>query len=197
MSRLSGAYDLGRFTGTCAATGRSLAPGTPCVTALCEAPDADSANAGTPFGLFLRRYDYSLEAWEGGTRPEGLLFFWRTTVTGGDGRRSMLVDDELLLDLFHRLEADDRPQRAAFRFVLALLLIRKRLLRVVGQRRDAAPARGDADGAAGAQDREYWLVQVRGTDPTSPPIAVANPRLHEDDVREIAEQLGEIMQGNL
>ena len=35
----------------------------------------------------------------------------------------MLVDDELLLDLFHRLEADERPQRAAFRFVLALLVL--------------------------------------------------------------------------
>jgi|GEM_PF-138075 len=207
MTRLSGAYDLGRFTGTCAATGVALPPDTPCVTALCEASSADSANAGTPFSLFLRRVDYSIPAWEAGARPEGLLYFWRTTVASGDGRRTMLVDDETLLDLFHRLESDERPQRVAFRFVLGLLLVRKRLLRVAGQRREktsgvvstesgSAPA-GSEGGVTPEREREIWLLQPRGSDPSSPPIEVENPRLGDADIRDIAEQLGEIMQGNL
>ena len=192
MSRLSGAYDLGRFTGTCAATGRPLVPGAPCVVALCEATDAEEANAGTPFGLFLRRFDYSIEAWEGGSRPAGLLFFWRTTAQEGDARKKILVDDETLLDLFQRLEGDERPQRVAFRFVLALLLVRKKLLRVLEQRRE--PVNPGAEGAT--TEREVWLLQARGVEGSAPPLKVVNPRLRDQDVQEIAEQLGEIMQGN-
>lgn len=213
MTRLSGAYDLGRFSGTCATTGATLDPGAPCITALIEASGADQANAGTPFGLFLRRMDFSLEGWErfrrdegGNARSDGILYYWRTTAPTSEGRRSLLVDDEVLLDIFHRLEADERPQRVAFRFVLGLFLIRRKLLRVVGQRRepwtgpgrpavttDRAAARSDADHVAGS--REVWLVQVRGSDPSAAPIALVNPDLRDDDVREIAEQLGDVMQG--
>ncbi len=189
MSRITGAYDLGRATGICAASGQPLEPGAPCVIALADAPDVESSNAGTPSGLFLRRLEFSESAWDimtkERTRPAGLYCFWRTTWSGGQ-RRSMLVDDETLIDIFHRLDSDERPQRVAFRFVLALLLVRKKLLRMVGHTRDKA-----ADGA----DRELWLVVPRGSEPNTPPIAVVNPRLGEEDVREIANQLGEIMSG--
>jgi hypothetical protein len=184
MSRLSGSYDLGRATGVCAATGVPLEPGAPCVVALAEVASQDEANAGSPTGLFLRRVEYSIDAWEamvqGGKRPEGLYCFWRTTWSSGQ-QRKMFVDDETLLDIFNRLDADEAPQRQAFRFVLMLFLVRKRLLRVVGTRREG--------------ERETWLVNIRGTDPNSPPTAVVNPRLKDDDIREIAEQLSEIMSG--
>lgn len=190
MTRLSGSYDLGRATGVCAATGAPLEPGSPCVIALAEVATPDEANAGTPNGMFLRRLEYSVPAWEAmdaeGRRPDGLFCFWRTTWTGGQHRK-MFVDDETLLDLFHRLDADERPQRQAFRFVLMLFLVRKKLLRVAGTRREAE--QGDQP------PREVWLVTVRGTDPAAPPVAVVNPRLKEDDIREIADQLSEIMQG--
>ncbi len=200
MSRLSGSYDLGRATGVCAATGAPLEQGAPCVIALAEVDDPDAANAGTPSGQFLRRLEYSIAAWEAGARPEGLFCFWRTTWTGGQ-RRKMFVDDETLLDLFHRLEADERPQRQAFRFVLTLFLVRKKLLRFVGQRREAVAESqgGDDAGTDGSParrtGREYWLVSVRGSDPTAPPLAVLNPRLGEDDIEAIAGQLNEIMSG--
>lgn len=191
---MSGSYDLGRATGVCAATGAPLEPGAPCVIALAEVNDPEQANAGTPNGLSLRRVEYSVPAWEAmttsGRRPRGLYCFWRTTWTGGD-RRKMFVDDETLLDIFARLGAsldghgggDDSPQRQAFRFVLMLFLVRKRLLRVAGTKRDG--------------ERELWMVIPRGSDPSGPPTAVVNPRLKDDDVREIAEQLGEIMSGDV
>ncbi|MBL9121584.1 MAG: hypothetical protein JNL80_16880 [Phycisphaerae bacterium] len=186
MSRLSGSYDLGRATGVCAATGVPLEPGAPCVIALAEVATPEQANAGSPSGMFLRRLEYSIPAWEAlakdGKRPDGLFCFWRTVWSGGQSRK-MFVDDETLLDIFQRLDADERPQRQAFRFVLMLFLVRKKLLRVVGTRRDG--------------ERESWLVNMRGTDPASPPTSVVNPRLKEDDIREIADQLSEIMQGDL
>jgi hypothetical protein len=205
MSRLSGAYELGRSAGVCAATGQPFAPGDPCVVALSEAADLDHADAGTPAGLPLRRSEWSLAAWDQGRRPEGVFCFWRTTFEPGDRARRMLVDDETLLDLFHRMDGDERPQRVAFRFVLMLLLVRKRLLRVAGHRREVArPGGAAADGPPSQPGeswprengpREIWLVTPRGSDPLAPPIRVVNPELREEDTREIAEQLGEIMQG--
>lgn len=186
MSRLAGAYDLGRHSGVCAATGRALRPGDAIITALAEAPDAERANAGTPFGLFLHRADFAADAWDAGARPQGLLYFWRTTVPESGQARRILVDDETLLDLLIRLESDVRPSRVAFRFVLGLLLVRRKLLRVVGQRHEST-----ADG-----EREIWLVLPKGSDPAAPSIALVNPRLREEDVCAIAEELGEIMQGH-
>ena len=187
MSRPGSSYELGRSSGTCAATGEPLAPGTPCVTALCESPDPAEADAGAPLGLFLRRLDLSLRAWEGGFRPAGMFCFWRTTVPEPGKARRMLVDDEALLDLFARLEGDERPARVSFRFVLMLLLIRKRLLKVVEQRTEPG------EGGVG---REFWLVLPRGADAAEgTPVRVENPRLKDADVQEIAELLGEVLQG--
>jgi hypothetical protein len=100
--------------------------------------------------------------------------------------KRVLIDDEALLDLFTRLEGDARATRVAFRFVLMLLLIRKRLLKVVEQRTEA--------GSDGGPDREVWLVLPRG--PEGAPVRVENPRLKDSDVQEIADQLGEVLQGN-
>ena len=186
MSRPGSTYELGRSSGTCAATGEPLAPGTPCVTALCEAADPSEADAGTPFGLFLRRLDIARPAWEAGFRPAGLFCFWRGTVQEPGKAKRILIDDEALLDLFARLEGDERPARVAFRFVLMLLLIRKRLLKVVEQRTEP--------GSDGGSEREFWSVLPRG--PEAAPVRVENPRLKDADVQEIAEQLGEVLQGN-
>lgn len=190
MSRPGSSYELGRSSGTCAATGEPLAPGTPCVTALCEAPDPAEADAGTPFGLFLRRVDVARPAWESGFRPAGLFCFWRGVVQEPGKSKRVLIDDEALLDLFGRLEGDERAARVAFRFVLMLMLIRKRLLKVVEQRTEP--------GADGGPDREFWLVLPRGSGGADDgaPVRVENPRLKDSDVQEIADQLGEVLQGN-
>lgn len=166
-------YAIGRHTGVCAATGQPLAPGTPCVAALCEQPEGDG----------LVRFDYSVDAWEEGHRPERLFSCWRTVAPEPDAPRRMLVDDQTLQEIFTRLEGDDRPQRLAFRFVLGLILLRKRLLRQAGRER-----RGD---------REVWLVLPRGAVEGERPIELIDPRLSEEDVRQISEQFSEILQSDL
>jgi hypothetical protein len=44
---------------------------------------------------------------------------------------------------------------------------------------------------------ERWLVQKRGMDDTIPPIAVTNPQIREEDLQELAEHLGDVMQSEL
>jgi len=87
------------------------------------------------------------------------------------------------MDLFERLADDERPQRVAFRFVLALILMRKRLLRFAGRK------------AGGEGETEWWLMRPKGVGTDQPPLEVLNPRLADDDVRELTAQLSEVLRG--
>ncbi|MCP3903349.1 MAG: hypothetical protein GY715_06910 [Planctomycetes bacterium] len=175
MTRFGAQYQVSRPTGVCAASGEPLEPGGLCVATLCEQAEGEGFD----------RLDYSVPAWEAGERPERLFSFWRTTVPVPGEKRRLLVDDSVLMDLFERLADDDRPQRVAFRFVLALILMRKRLLRFVGRTVPDGDARG------------RWKLRPRGTDAESPPLEIEDPGLTDDDVRELTAQLGEVLQGEL
>ena len=126
-----------------------------------------------------------MQAWEAGNRPERLFSYWKTVVEPPESRRRVFVDDDVLMDLFQRLEGEDGPQRVAFRFVLALILMRKRRLKFVGR-----------SGGAG-DEPQRWMLHPRGAEADEPPIAVVNPELDDEDVRELTAQLGEILRGEL
>lgn len=167
---------MGRATGVCAASGAALQPGDECIATLCERVEDDGFD----------RLDYCSKEWDSGTRPERLFSYWRTTVPASDAKEKILVDDSVLMDLFERLGEDTREQRIAFRFILALILMRKRLLRYV--------RRGDG-GDVGKN--EIWFMRPKGSDPDSPLIEVINPQLSEEDIRELSDQLTEVLQGEI
>lgn len=144
MSRMLTSYSIGRPTRSCAATGAPLNVGDHYIAALLEAGDA-----------LPTRADYALEAWSSARPPaRTLIAFWRSTVPDPERRTKPILDDDALLDLFESTAgggeagADDvggptaAPQgeapapgasRAAVRFVLAILLIRRRLLSQEGR----------------------------------------------------------------
>lgn len=173
MSRISTTWDIGRSSGQCAATGQPLVAGAPCIVALVEREDDLSAP--------LFRADFSEDGWASGPRPKGVIAFWKSTVAGPSEKRRGFVDDQTLLDLFERLGGDERPHRVRFRFVLMLLLVRKKLLRVSGT--------ATADGV------ERWSVLPRGAAEGEAPSEVLNPRLDEQAMAEVTEQLGEVLDG--
>jgi len=143
MSRFSG-YPLGRPTRRCALTGRELAVGEQYIATL-----QDDGLASPP-----RRADYSEESWRSGQRPRGVLAFWRAHVHApGHTAPKHALDDATLTDLFEQTsepgasfdamnpaaQADapgdddaqsqrDPHRHLALRFVLALLMMRRRLL---------------------------------------------------------------------
>lgn len=175
MSRYGSQYAVGRPTGRCAATDRELAPGESIVATLVEREDGS-----------LERLDYAAESWPEVDHGDHEPFStWRTVVPDPGDRQTPFVDDDVLSDLFDRLGDDERPERISFRFVLALILIRKRRLRFTGRVADPGGGRG------------AWLVRRPGTDPEIPPIRVVDPGLGDDDVHELTAQLGEILQGEL
>ena len=179
MSRFGTDYQIARATGRCAATDRVLEPGSTCVATLCERTGATSDEG-------FERRDFSLDAWDSGRRPDGLFSYWKTVVPHPDDKPRLVIDEAVLMELFERLASDQRPQRLAFRFVLGLILMRKKHLQVVGRET--------------VQGTEFWLLQPRGIagiDPPPAPIRLANPQLSDDDVRSLIEQLSEILQSEL
>lgn len=183
---MTGNYEVSRPSGLCAASGRVIAIGEPFVAALIERA-ADGA---------LERVDYAPEAWAAGARPEPqtrLIGTWRAIMRPAEGPRRALIDDGELLDLFEQLGQAGAPRQLAFRYILALILIRKRLLRHVGTRRPS-PSPGQGSDQAG----EVMLVQLAkaaGGGPDDPSIEVIDPGLDDQTIADATEQLGEIMLG--
>ncbi len=173
VSRYGADYRIARPTGVCAATGRLLEPGTPCIATLCELPGEEG----------FERRDYSLEAWNAGGRPDDVFSQWKTIVPDPHARQKVFVDDDVLLDLFESLAGQTGRKRLAYRFILSLVLMRKKLLRYSGRR--------------GEGEDEQWLLAARGAPPDQPPIEVANPHLTDADVRELIEQLSEVLRGEM
>jgi len=60
--------------------------------------------------------------------PAEDLFFWRTSHR--EQRGAVKVDFEVVLAVLHKLRQDPRPERQDFCFLLALLLVRHRKLRL-------------------------------------------------------------------
>jgi len=114
-------YEIQRCTRHCHQTGRELAPGETFYTALLSA------------GGQVVRQDFSAEAWSG--PPEGTIGWWKSHVPVGEAKRANWAPNDVMLELFEKLE--DQPEQQDFRYVLTLLLIRRRVLRLDETERDA------------------------------------------------------------
>jgi hypothetical protein len=105
-------YQIQASSRRCVVSGRELKPGEVYYTVLLDRA-----------GKFIRQ-DYSVEAWQG--CPEDAFSFWKGRILVKEGERKLVIDDELLLECFHRLENDTEPSRQQFRYVVALLLMRRK-----------------------------------------------------------------------
>ena len=131
----------------------------------------------------LFREDFCADCW--GAKPSQgdpkTIGFWRTTVPAPREKKKLLVDDELLINFFQRLEDAAEPVQVNLRFVLALVLMRKKLL--IYDRSDKGP-----DGS------ETWVMHLRGRQET---CRVTNPHMDDDKVSEVSRQLGQVMEADL
>lgn len=175
MSLGNPAYSVARPTRRCAATGVEIGPGKSFVATLVEKPGEED----------LVRLDFSTEAWAGGARPEPpaqMFGFWKASMGDGDANVRQLLDDEELLDLFEQLAETTDEKRVAFRFVLALVLIRKRLLMYEG----GTPA----DASAG----KTGVLRVRRRrDAAGELLEVVDPGMDDAAVEAATDQIGRIM----
>ena len=158
-------WDVAKGSGRCAVSGREFAEGEPYFAVLVQGEQG------------LERRDYSVEAWTG--PPEGCFCYWRGHVPVREKKSATLsVDQELLTHLFLRLEDEESEMHQQFRFVLALLLMRKRLLKYEQSTRDG--------------EREYWQLRLASDQSVH---QVINPQLTNEQVDRLGAQLLAILSG--
>ena len=126
----------------------------------------------------------SLPEWDKGSRPDALFCDWRAVMPEPQQKRNLFVDDDVLMNLYRRLDDAEEEDRIAFRFVVALILMRKKLLRYEGtEKRDG---------------REWWIMSAKKPDADERErLPVLDPHLDEAGVGRVTEQLSEILEAEL
>lgn len=85
-------------------------------------------------GQFIRK-DYAEDAWSG--PPQGIVAFWSGRIPASDRPVKPTINDELLLDCFNHLDEAREAEKVNFRYVLALLLMRRKRLKFEDVRRQS------------------------------------------------------------
>ena len=107
-------YEVQRCTRHCAVTGRELRPGESYYSVL------------TAKGAEVERLDYAGEAWPG--PPADAVAWWKSQMPGAEVRRTHWAPNDVMLDFFDQLQG--QPENHDMRYVLALLLVRRRVMRI-------------------------------------------------------------------
>jgi hypothetical protein len=155
-------YQIQPNTKRCAASGRELQPGEKFYSVL-----LDEA------GKFVRQ-DYASEVWHG--PPANAFSFWTGRVSTSERGRKLRIDDDLLLDCFQRLDGQTEPGQVNFRYVVALLLMRRKRLKFEEARVE--------DG------REILHLRCARTGAAYP---VVNPRLSEEEMAAVQEEVFKVL----
>jgi hypothetical protein len=160
-------FEIQRSTRRCAATDRPLEPGELCYTVL-QVQGAD-----------VVRKDFAASAWTG--PPAEAFGWWKARVPEPHTKKIKLAPNEVLLQLFDELA--ERPESEDMRYVLALLLVRRRVLRLDGPGiDDEKPSRvGDVQMLTvycPVREMSYDVVEVMPSD---------------ERIDEIQQQLGELL----
>ncbi|MFM2095628.1 MAG: hypothetical protein RIS70_2752 [Planctomycetota bacterium] len=106
-------FEVHRASRRCAASDRELQPGEPFYSVL------------VPQGGNVVRLDYSRQAWKG--PPENAIGWWQARVPDQHTPKVQWAPNTVMLQYFEQLIAE--PDKHASAYVLALLLIRRRILR--------------------------------------------------------------------
>jgi hypothetical protein len=107
-------FEIQRCTRRCAATDQELKPGDVCYSVL-EVRGAE-----------IVRKDYSAKAWGG--PPAEAFSWWKARVPEPNARRIKLAPNDVLVELFEQTAG--QPESDDMRYVLALLLVRRRVFRL-------------------------------------------------------------------
>jgi hypothetical protein len=158
-----GDYQVHRPRGLCAVTNEPIIPGEAFMAALRE----------TPIGF--ERVDIKLPHWDAFPR-DNIVGFWRCVMPQGEVKKKVFVDDNVLLDLLEKLADVTEPDKLSFRFVLTLILMRKRLVSLESQ--------------AVRNGLDVWTIKLRGRDQR---LEVVDPKPTEQQIAGVQEQIGQIL----
>ena len=159
---MSGEYRFGKVSRCCASCGRKFADGEKIFSSIMESE------------TLLERRDFCTPCWEKGEKDEGCLFWSRRF---DKERKGAVFNKSVAFDLFLRLAESDASHSREFCYVLALLLMRKKVLHL------------ESTGTEGGE--KFMVLRISGTDTT---YRVTEPVLSEERLEYIKQNLSEVFE---
>lgn len=159
-------WEIEKSLGRCCGTGRKIEYGEEYFAALVETEEG------------LQRRDFCADYWQ--EKEPQVYCYWKTKRPHPDQKKHIFVDDEMLMAFFQRLAEETDREKINFRFVLTLILMRKRRLKYDSSRT------GDA--------KEIWRLRITGEKDF---VEVVNPHLDAEQIEQLSSQLGQILQMDL
>jgi hypothetical protein len=161
-----GEWEINKPLGQCYGTERKIEYGEEYFAALVETEEG------------LQRRDFCADYWE--SQKPDVFCYWKTRLPEPGQKKQLFVDDQMLMAFFERLEKETEQEKVNFRFVLALILMRKRILKY--------------DETKNVDDQEIWCLRIVGEKQI---VEVINPHLDEEQIEQLSSQIGEILQADL
>lgn len=158
-------WEIKKTLGQCSGTGREFAVDEEYFAALVETDEG------------LQRVDFSTDYWE--REKPAVYCFWKTRMPNPEQKKRIFINNEMLMAFFDRMAEETDTDKVNFRFVLTLILMRKRRLKYDACRME--------DG------KEVWTLKVTAQDRTAD---VVNPHLTEDQIESLSAQMGQILQAD-
>jgi len=159
-------WEIDKPLGQCCGTGKKIEPGEDYVAALVETKEG------------LRRRDFCADYWQE-NKPD-VFCYWKTRLSDPGQKKQIFVDDEMLMAFFERLGKETEQEKINFRFVLALILMRKRRLKY--------------DLSKIEDDEEIWRLRIAGEKQF---VEVINPHLDDGQIEQLSSQISQILQVEL
>jgi hypothetical protein len=159
-------WEIDKPLGQCYGTGRKIEHGQEYFAALVETPEG------------LRRRDFCADYWQ--QQKPDVFCYWKTKLPESGRKKQLFVDDQMLMAFFDRLANETEQEKLNFRFVLMLILMRKRLLKYDSSRTE--------------DDKEIWRLRIVGEEKFT---EVVNPHLDEGQIEQLSSQLSDILQVDL
>ncbi|WP_182869402.1 hypothetical protein [Stieleria mannarensis] len=130
------------------------------------------------------RRDYSADGWEG--PPEGTLGHWKCRMPVAGEKKLVLAPRAVLIGLLRQME--DMPEQAKTRYLLALILLRRRFVRVIASPHAAAKNPNQADAATSGPPMMHLEVVDDGST-----IDVAECQIAKSEAESLSEALSELL----
>ena len=150
----------------CSGTGNRIEAGQEYFAALVETDEG------------LQRRDFCADYWLQ-DKPD-VFCYWKTRLPDAGQKKHLFVDDQMLMAFFDRLTEETEREKINFRFVLALILMRKRRLKYDCSKRQ--------DG------QDVWVLKVTGEQRL---VEIIDPGLDAEQISQLSSQLSQILQVDL
>lgn len=155
------AWHIARSTRTCAGTGEAIPAGAPFFSALIEGEES------------FERKDFLPAAWPEADKS-AFFSYWKNKGSEVKEEKKQAVDYDRLLAFYDSLENAEEPQKRLFRYVLALILVRRRRLRLEDMGRT-----DDGDRLVVYDRRRGKTVEITAPEASREELAAVQAKLNE------------------